>query len=86
MGDIPLEEMAEYMGHDYVLIDGLPATHFIPPFTRQDVEEFTIKVIDMFAPNLILGISDELPPAGDIEAVRLVSEIVRDYRPGKAVI
>ena len=80
MGDVPIEEIAEVMGHDYVLIDGLPATHFLPPFTRRDVEEFTLQVLDMFAPSLILGISDELPPAGDIEAVRMASQIVRDYQ------
>jgi len=81
MGDITLEEIAEAMGHDYVLVDGIPATHFLAPFTMDDVEEFAVKVLDMFAPSLILGISDELPPPGDIERVRLVSEIVRDYRP-----
>jgi len=81
MGDIPLEEIAEAMGHEYVLIDGIPATHFLSPFTRKDVEEFALKVLDMFAPSLILGISDELPPGGDIESVRLVSQIVRDYQP-----
>jgi hypothetical protein len=84
MGDIPLEEMAAVMKHDYVLIDGIPATHFLPPFTRQEVEEFAYRVLDMFAPSLILGISDELPPDGDIEAVRMVSQIVRDYVPKRS--
>jgi hypothetical protein len=64
-----------------VLVDGIPATHFLPPFTRQEVEEFAHKVLDLFAPSLILGISDELPPGGDIEAVRMVSQMVRDYVP-----
>jgi len=81
MGDVSLEEIAEVMKHDYVLIDGIPATHFLSPFTRDEVEEFAYKVLDLFAPSLILGISDELPPGGDIEAVRMVSQIVRDYVP-----
>lgn len=37
--------------------------------------------ISVLSPNLILGISDELPPGGDIEKVRLVSQIVRGYEP-----
>ncbi|HNZ37925.1 MAG TPA: uroporphyrinogen decarboxylase family protein [Candidatus Latescibacteria bacterium] len=83
MGDVSLDEIAEAMGHDYVLIDGIPATHFIPPFTRDDVEEFATLVLQMFAPSLILGISDELPPSGDIESVRHVAEIVRSFRISK---
>ncbi len=79
MGDVPLEAIAEALGHDYVLLDGMPATHFLPPFTRADVEEFATTMLDTFAPGLILGISDEMPPAGDIDAVRMVGEMVRDY-------
>ena len=45
-----------------------------------DLEEFTEKIVDMFAPRLVLGISDELSPPGDIEKVRLVSEIVSGAR------
>ena len=36
-------------------------------------------VIDLFAPNLVLGISDEISSTGDLERVRLVGEIVEEY-------
>ena len=37
------------------------------------------KLIDLFAPNLILGISDEISSTGDIERIRLVGKIVDEY-------
>ncbi len=36
------------------------------------LEEYTYKLIERFAPKLILGISDELSSTGDIERVRIV--------------
>ncbi len=81
MGDVPLEDIADALGHEYVLIDGIPASMFCEPFTDDDVREFTMRVLDTFAPTLILGISDELPPDADVERVRMVSEIVAQYAP-----
>jgi hypothetical protein len=33
---------------------------------------------DLFDPRLILGISDETPPDGDIERVQLVGDLVQE--------
>jgi hypothetical protein len=41
--------------------------------------ECTEKVIKLFAPRLVLGISDEMSSQGDIERIRLVGKIVDDY-------
>lgn len=79
-GDVTLEEIQEHLG-DLMLIDGIPATHFLPQTSEPELVEFTRRILDMFSPNIILGISDELPPGGDIERVHLVSEIVADYQP-----
>ncbi|MEN6301676.1 MAG: hypothetical protein ABFD96_03085, partial [Armatimonadia bacterium] len=62
-----------------ILIDGIPCTHFMPQHSYEEVADFTKEIIDLFAPNLVLGISDEISPPGDIEKVRLVSEIVEGY-------
>jgi len=78
-GDVSLEEIREALPERMILIDGIPATHFLPQTSYKELESFTLKILDLFAPNLILGISDELPPPGDIEKVRLVSEIVATY-------
>jgi len=37
-------------------------------------------VLEIFSLNLIIGISDELPPDGDIKKVKLVSEIVGSFK------
>ena len=80
-GDVTLEEIKEGLGDEMILIDGIPATHFLPQTSYQELEQDTLKILDMFAPNLVLGISDEISPPGDIEKVRLVSEIVAGYTP-----
>lgn len=77
-GDVSIEESKEAMG-DVILIDGLPAVLFLPEFSVSEFEAYTRKVIETFQPNIILGISDELPPGGDIERCRLVSKIVSEY-------
>jgi hypothetical protein len=41
--------------------------------------ETTKKIIQLFAPNLVLGISDEISSTGDIERVRIVGRIVDEY-------
>jgi len=77
-GDVTLEELKDGLG-DTILIDGIPAILFLPQYPREDLEEFTSKVLDMFFPNLILGVSDEVPPPADIERVRVVSEMVSKF-------
>jgi len=77
-GDVTLEEMKEALG-DMVLIDGLPATHFLPQVSNAELKAFAEKVLMMFSPRLILGVSDMLPPGGDIEKIRLISEMVEAF-------
>jgi len=77
-GDVTLEELKAALG-DTILLDGIPAILFLPQFSAEELLDFATRVLDMFAPNLILGISDELPPPADIEKVRLVTQLVEDY-------
>ena len=77
-GDVTLEEIKEAMG-ETILLDGIPMLHFLPEYEREEFVETSKKVIDLFAPRLILGISDEISPPGDIERVREVSQLVDEY-------
>jgi uroporphyrinogen-III decarboxylase len=77
-GDVTLEELKDAFG-DTILLDGIPAILFLPQYSIKDVATFATNVLEMFSPNLILGVSDELPPVGDIEKVRLVSQLVEQY-------
>ena len=38
-----------------------------------------IRLIELFAPKLVLGISDEISSTGDLERVRIVGAIVDEY-------
>jgi hypothetical protein len=72
-GDVSLEEIKEHIG-DKVLLDGLPAVFFSPEIypSREPLEEFTEKIIKMFHPRLVLGVSDEVPEGGGEEALERV--------------
>jgi hypothetical protein len=77
-GDVTIEQIKDAMG-DTILMDGIPAILFLPDCPDEELKKFTRKVIDLFSPNLILGISDEISPVGDIEKVRLVSKLVNSF-------
>ena len=51
------------------LLDGIPAIYFDETFGEQTLIDCARECIDLFAPNIILGISDEISSTGDIERV-----------------
>jgi hypothetical protein len=73
--------MKEAIG-DKVLLDGIPAVLFMDTYTRDELVETVEKVIRLFAPRLVLGVSDEVPEGTGQEAmerVRLVAEVCNQY-------
>jgi hypothetical protein len=72
-GDVTLQEIKAGFG-DLALLDGIPALFFLPQYSMDTLLECAQQVVDLFYPNLVLGISDELPPDGDIERVRQIGE------------
>ena len=76
MGDITLEEIKAAVGEQLVCLDLLPAIHFLPHYPAREVLEFARRAIDMFAPRLILGVSDEISQVGQIEKIEAVSHLV----------
>jgi hypothetical protein len=78
-GDVTLEEVKEALGDDIFLLDGIPAVYFDETFSVETLIECTKKIIDLFAPKLVLGISDEISSTGDIERIRIVGDIVKEY-------
>jgi hypothetical protein len=77
-GDVTLEETKAALG-DIFLVDGIPAVYFDKTFSTRTLLDCAQKCIDLFAPNLVLGISDEISSTGDIERIRRVGELVDDY-------
>ena len=78
-GDVTLEETREALGDDMFLLDGIPAIYFDDTFPVSVLEDCVDKLIELFAPRLVLGISDELSSTGDIERIRVVQDIVDEY-------
>jgi len=76
MCDMTLEEIKAAVGDKIVALDLLPAIHFLKHFTLTETVEFARRVMDMFAPRLILGISDEISQVGEIEKVEAITELV----------
>lgn len=78
-GDVTLEEIKAGLGDDMFLVDGLPAIYFDETFTVETLIDCTHRLIELFAPRLVLGISDEISSTGDIERIRVVGDIVDEY-------
>jgi len=78
-GDVTLEEVKDALGDEIYLLDGIPAVYFDSTFSEDVLAECTEKLLKLFGPKLILGISDEMSSQGDIERIRLVGRIVDDY-------
>lgn len=78
-GDVTLEELRDSIGNK-ILLDGIPATLFMHEFPESKLIECVNKILEYFCPNLILGISDELPGNTDGRRLKTVSEIVSKYR------
>ena len=84
-GDVTLEEMKKGLGDDMFLLDGIAATLFDDRFPLKALEEQAKKVIEYFAPRLILGISDEISSTGNLERIRFVGDIVDDYNASVSI-
>jgi hypothetical protein len=78
-GDVTLEQVKDALGDKIVWLDGIPAIYFDQTYSVSELRAFTHRIIDMFAGQLILGISDELSSHGDIERVRIVGQIVDEH-------
>lgn len=77
-GDVTLKEARKYM-NDVYLMDGIAALLFTDLYPIDDLKAQVVECIDLFAPNLVLGISDELPSTGSLDRVKYVQEIVEEY-------
>lgn len=76
MCDMTLEEIKQAVGSNMVVLDLIPAIFFLPSFPIKELLSFTEKVIEMFMPRLILGVSDEISPPGEIERIQAISELI----------
>ncbi len=78
-GDVTIEEVKKALGDDLFLLDGLPAILFDEDYSFEQLADYAKRIIDLFAPKLVFGISDELSSTGDIERVRRIGKLVDEY-------
>ena len=78
-GDVTLAQIREGLGKEQFLIDGIPAVYFDETYPVERLVSCVEELIELFAPRLILGISDEISSSGDIERIRIVGDIVEHY-------
>jgi hypothetical protein len=78
-GDVTLEEVREALGDRMFLLDGIPAVYFDDTFSVDVLVDCTRRLIELFAPRLVLGISDEISSTGDLDRIKVVGEIVDQY-------
>jgi hypothetical protein len=77
VGDMTLEDIKRDLGDEIVILDGIPYIYFIPEaVSLNEFDRFVRKIISMFRNNLVLGISDELPPPSDENRVIRVAQII----------
>ncbi|MGI5817166.1 MAG: uroporphyrinogen decarboxylase family protein [Armatimonadota bacterium] len=74
-GDVELEAICDAMG-EKIMLDGIPCVHFLPNFSLAELERCVERLLELQGPRLILGISDEISPPGEIERVRHVAEML----------
>lgn len=80
-GDVTLEEIKEHIG-DKILLDGIPAVYFLPDFSREELMACVEKLVALFHPRLVLGVSDEVPEGSGEEAMlrlQMVSDWCRSH-------
>lgn len=83
-GDVTLEEIKAGLGDDLFLIDGVPAVYFDDTYPVETLRQCVRDLVRLFAPKLILGISDEISSTGDLNRVCVVRDMIDKYnRTGK---
>ena len=76
-GDVTLDEIREHIG-DKVLLDGIPAVLFLPTYSREELMQAVERIVELFHPRLVLGVSDEVPQGAEaeeaIQRIRMISD------------
>jgi len=73
-GDVSLDELKDAIG-DKILLDGIPAVLFTPSYSREELMATAERIVDLFHPRLVLGVSDEVPEGTGAEAIERVKMV-----------
>jgi hypothetical protein len=79
-GDVTLEELRKALGDRIIVLDGIPSTIFTHYFSDAQFDTLVKDVLHAFAPNIILGVSDEYSPNGLFSRMKRVAKIVEKFK------
>ncbi len=78
VGDVAVNEMRNLAGNNRVILwGGIPGAMFCKPYSWNDVQSHLEKLLDSWQwQRFVLGVADQVPPNGDIEICRKISEVL----------
>ena len=81
VGDIGVEKLREVAGENIILWGGLPGVYFSRQYAEKTLYNMALEVIKhhLEGYKFILGVADQVPPDGDINRVRTVTELVEKH-------
>jgi len=76
VGDVDPEKLRSLTGEGMCLWGGIPGTFFSPAHSEDKFISYAQRYLEVAANdgNMIIGVGDQVPPEGDLDRVRLVSE------------
>jgi uroporphyrinogen-III decarboxylase len=81
VGDIPLEDLHNWVTEDTIIWGGLPGIYFTDLVSDEDFEAYVKAALEVMRkkPRYVLGVADQVPPGGKWERIKKVSELVEKY-------
>ncbi|MHA1997385.1 MAG: hypothetical protein ACTSU9_04645 [Promethearchaeota archaeon] len=79
-GDVSLDELKDALGEGIIVLDGITSTLFTKYYSDNDFVKHVNAVLEAFYPNIVLGVSDEVPPNGLFNRMKMVEKIVEKFK------
>ncbi len=77
-GDLEIEDIQDLADSDTLILwGGVPGIMFAPPYTWDQMKAHVQRLIECWGDRpFIMGVADQVPPDGDIEFCRKISELI----------
>ncbi len=81
VGDIPMNEIHQWVDGDNIIWGGLPGVYFTDLIGDAEFDRFVISVLEVMVtrPRYVLGVADQVPPRCRYERVARVRQLVDKY-------
>ncbi len=81
VGDIPIEELHEWVDRDTIIWGGIPGVYFTDLISDEEFDRFVIRVLEVMRsePRYVLGVADQVPPLARFERIARVRPLVEKH-------